>query len=178
MCVVVIQNLLKMVLDEKEGGRTPLGDLTNISSQGTTVIDAKERRRQRDRAKRASMSAEERSEINKKRRESYQLKKGQLTTATISKGDDQILNNTNIQPPDDNDWLHYNMSYQPRDDDEELLQCSDAELELNSNRVQCGGNDSCQQSSMSYQPQNFDDLSNRLPGTMDLFLGLHEFDDS
>jgi len=108
MCVVVIQNLLKMVLDEKEGGRTPLGDLTNISSQGdygytilslsmkiqdfnklipgTTVIDAKERRRQRDRAKRASMSAEERSEINKKRRESYQLKKGQLTTATISKG--------------------------------------------------------------------------------------------
>jgi len=54
----------------------------------------------------------------------------------------------------------------------------DAELELNSNRVQCGGNDSCQQSSMSYQPQNFDDLSNRLPGTMDLFLGLHEFDDS
>lgn len=115
MCVVVIQNLLKMVLDEKEGGRTPLGDLTNISSQ---VIDAKERRRQRDRAKRASMSAEERSEINKKRHESYQLKKGQLTTATISKGDDQILNNTNIQPPDDNDWLHYNMSYQPRDDDE------------------------------------------------------------
>ena len=45
--------------------------------------DVKERKRDRERARFASMSEERRNELNKKRRELYQRKKGDATLSNI-----------------------------------------------------------------------------------------------
>ncbi|PUZ46464.1 hypothetical protein GQ55_7G080400 [Panicum hallii var. hallii] len=47
------------------------------------IIDPKQRRRKRDRARRASMSAEERALINQRRRQSYHAKKSQRSEEII-----------------------------------------------------------------------------------------------
>jgi hypothetical protein len=49
------------------------GHTNNISP----ALDAKERRSQRDRERYAAISVEQRNEVNKRRRESHQQKKGQ-----------------------------------------------------------------------------------------------------
>ncbi|WVZ87230.1 hypothetical protein U9M48_033904 [Paspalum notatum var. saurae] len=89
---------------------------------------------QRDRAKRASMSAEERDERNTKRRESYHLKKCQKMIDPCPKGDDHELYSENAQPTDDSDWLHTNVSYQPltNDGDDIINDLSGDENKLNS----------------------------------------------
>ncbi|KAG2570173.1 hypothetical protein PVAP13_7KG031581 [Panicum virgatum] len=51
--------------------REPFGDLTN-----TPRADSKELKRQRDRARSASLTEEQKSERNKRRREAYRRKKG------------------------------------------------------------------------------------------------------
>ncbi|WVZ91439.1 hypothetical protein U9M48_037608 [Paspalum notatum var. saurae] len=94
-------SVFRMVLDEIPGGRTPFQNLTNVNRKGTPVDDVNERRRQKDRAKRASMSVEEKNEMNKKRRESRHLKIAQHTIGACSKDNDH-------QNADNNDWLHTN----------------------------------------------------------------------
>ncbi|WVZ67867.1 hypothetical protein U9M48_016889, partial [Paspalum notatum var. saurae] len=64
------------------GGRTPFTDISNNiggdqdeQKLQSPTIDAKERKRQRDRERYASMSVEKRKDINKKRREACQRNK-------------------------------------------------------------------------------------------------------
>ncbi|KAJ1270504.1 hypothetical protein BS78_06G056900 [Paspalum vaginatum] len=70
---------------KKSNCDTPFKDLSNNtyaggqhSSNSSTVVDAKARRREMDRAGATSMTNEQKSELNEKRRESYQLNKDEI----------------------------------------------------------------------------------------------------
>ncbi|PVH39227.1 hypothetical protein PAHAL_5G459700 [Panicum hallii] len=92
---------------EMSGDRTPLGDMTNIisgcqnsSNTRLQLIDhANERKRERERARYATMSDEKKMEINKKRHEAH---------------GNAALNNENVDLDENNNWLHTNESYQPQ----------------------------------------------------------------
>jgi hypothetical protein len=61
-----------------------IGPVKNTSSAGNSI----ERKRQRDRERRATMSVQQRNEFNKKRREERQRKKGQNVMPNVSGGDE------------------------------------------------------------------------------------------
>ncbi|RLN34422.1 uncharacterized protein C2845_PM03G21140 [Panicum miliaceum] len=73
--------------DGKNGSRLAFGDLTNVHTQGADAtsdwrpktIDPKELKRQRERARSSAMTVEQRDARNKRRREDYARKKGQIT---------------------------------------------------------------------------------------------------
>ncbi|OQU80449.1 hypothetical protein SORBI_3007G130200 [Sorghum bicolor] len=101
---------------ENNSGRTPLGNLTNTANAGcqsvsnslTPVDDAKKRKRERERAR----YAEQRNEINMKRREKYHIKKQQSTLTDRWRADGVVLGE-DTDNDESNDWLHRNDSYQP-----------------------------------------------------------------
>ncbi|WVZ63160.1 LOW QUALITY PROTEIN: hypothetical protein U9M48_012816 [Paspalum notatum var. saurae] len=110
------------------------GDQNEPNLQSPT-IHAKERKRQRDRERYASMSVEKRKEINKKRREARQRNKGRpiilgSSTEDMDTDTQQLhINQTsevvnieasgymptgseeNMDPCDNSDWLHRNEAY-------------------------------------------------------------------
>ncbi|WVZ92723.1 hypothetical protein U9M48_038767 [Paspalum notatum var. saurae] len=126
-------------------GRTPLADIANnIGGHQdepnvlTLIIDAKERKRQRDRERYAAMSEKKRDEKNKKRREARQRNKGRLMmpgsstedmgadtqqlhmnqtskAVNIEESVDMATGSGNVQedmdPDDNSDWLHRNETY-------------------------------------------------------------------
>ncbi|WVZ85139.1 hypothetical protein U9M48_032090, partial [Paspalum notatum var. saurae] len=102
----------KMDPMKNNGGRTPFKDLTNTTSWGDQDasnslpqdIDPKERKRQRDRERWATMSAEQNIEKNKRRREARQQNKGQPILPELSKDGDV---------EGDDEWLHRNETYEP-----------------------------------------------------------------
>ncbi|KAG0550180.1 hypothetical protein BDA96_01G317100 [Sorghum bicolor] len=135
-------NIFYMDPVENNSGRTPLGNLTNTANAGcqsvsnslTPVDDAKKRKRERERAR----YAEQRNEINMKRREKYHIKKQQSTLTDKSRGDipnklktnlcalpfssylwcnnyvtDGVVLGEDTNNDESNDWLHRNDSYQP-----------------------------------------------------------------
>ncbi|RLN07919.1 uncharacterized protein C2845_PM11G02910 [Panicum miliaceum] len=69
---------------QRNGVRAPFGDQTNTTSRGAQTalsswsldVDQKELKRQRERARYAAMSDEQKDARNKKRREEYMRKKG------------------------------------------------------------------------------------------------------
>ncbi|PWZ30743.1 hypothetical protein Zm00014a_021326 [Zea mays] len=98
-------------------GRTPFTDISNTIITGNQnesnslgpIVDAKERKRQRDRERYAAMTVEEKNEKNRKRREARQRNKGLSIEPLSSRdGDEQV----NLDPDDDNDWLHRNETFQ------------------------------------------------------------------
>ncbi|KAJ1279056.1 hypothetical protein BS78_04G125800 [Paspalum vaginatum] len=92
-------------------GLPTAGPNNAISPAGNSI----ERKRQRDRERHAKMSAEQRDEINKRRREastnSRQQNKGQNMTPNVSGDGDE----ENMDPDDDIDSLHRNETYQAND---------------------------------------------------------------
>ncbi|KAJ1257474.1 hypothetical protein BS78_K018400 [Paspalum vaginatum] len=92
---------------KKNGGRTPFKDLTNTTSWGDQDasnsvqhdIDSKERKRQRDKERWATMSAEQKIEKNKRHREARQRTRGQPLLPEISKDGDV---------EEEDEWLHRN----------------------------------------------------------------------
>ncbi|KAL6646865.1 hypothetical protein ACP70R_015559 [Stipagrostis hirtigluma subsp. patula] len=111
---------VSMDASENTGGRTPFSDLTNTKSAGgngtsralTQNIDAKERKRQRDRERYANLTHEQRQERNRKQRESRQKKKAQIILAEVATDAFPQSNKENMRPTGSNDWLHRNDSYQ------------------------------------------------------------------
>ncbi|KAL6656895.1 hypothetical protein ACP70R_004675 [Stipagrostis hirtigluma subsp. patula] len=120
-----------MDLGKNNRGRTQFGDLAgtnytggqNACNPSAQIVDAKERKRKRERARYAAMSEEKRNERNKKRRESYQRKKkGQpKLLETFEGGGHAALNKENMDRAENNGWLHRNDSYKPRNVDEENI---------------------------------------------------------
>ncbi|PWZ33301.1 ATP-dependent DNA helicase PIF1 [Zea mays] len=84
------------------------GPIKNTPSTGNSI----ERKRQRDRERRATMSAEQRNEYNNKRRQMRQRNKGQNVMPAISGDGDKKVN---VDPDDDSDWLHRNETFQSND---------------------------------------------------------------
>uniref|UniRef100_A0A804N674 ATP-dependent DNA helicase n=2 Tax=Zea mays TaxID=4577 RepID=A0A804N674_MAIZE len=118
--------------------RTPFTNISNTIITGNQnesnslgpIVDARERKRQRDRERYAAMTVEQKNEKNRKRREARQRNKGLpiktqssidsfpddcstidfkiLSTQGIAGGDEQV----NVDPDDDSDWLHRNETFQ------------------------------------------------------------------
>ncbi|AQK64980.1 hypothetical protein ZEAMMB73_Zm00001d013988 [Zea mays] len=84
------------------------GPIKNTPSAGNSI----ERKRQRDRERRATMSVEQRNEYNNKRRQMRQRNKGQNVMPDVSGDGD---NKVNVDPDDDSDWLHRNETFQTND---------------------------------------------------------------
>ncbi|PWZ34005.1 hypothetical protein Zm00014a_020355 [Zea mays] len=98
-------------------GRTPFTDISNTIITGNQnesnslgpIVDAKERKRQRDRERYAAMTVEEKNEKNRKRREARQRNKGLSIEPLSSRGGDKQVN---LDACDDSDWLHRNETFQ------------------------------------------------------------------
>ncbi|PWZ38775.1 hypothetical protein Zm00014a_017793 [Zea mays] len=98
-------------------GRTPFTDISNTIITGNQnesnslgpIVDAKERKRQRDRERYAAMTVEEKNEKNRKRREARQRNKGLSIEPLSSRGGDEQVN---LDACDDSDWLHRNETFQ------------------------------------------------------------------
>eukprot|EP00267_Zea_mays_P047682 XP_020400166.1 uncharacterized protein LOC103638314 [Zea mays] len=84
------------------------GPIKNTPSAGNSI----ERKRQRDRERRATMSVEQRNEYNNKRCQMRQRNKGQNVMPAISGDGDKKVN---VDPDDDSDWLHRNETFQSND---------------------------------------------------------------
>ncbi|AQL03309.1 hypothetical protein ZEAMMB73_Zm00001d045848 [Zea mays] len=85
-----------------------VGPIKNTPSAGNSI----ERKRQRDRERRATMSVEQRNEYNNKRCQMRQRNKGQNVMPAISGDGDKKVN---VDPDDDSDWLHRNETFQSND---------------------------------------------------------------
>ncbi|XP_021307444.1 uncharacterized protein LOC8066275 isoform X2 [Sorghum bicolor] len=94
---------------QKSGSRAPLGDKTNT----TKNADAKDHKREKDRARWHAMSQEQKDEKNKRRRESYHNKKNKHQVTEATNDDDVASNKENMDPAETNDWLHRNDLYDP-----------------------------------------------------------------
>ncbi|ONM27260.1 hypothetical protein ZEAMMB73_Zm00001d007637 [Zea mays] len=130
-------------------GRTPFTDISNTIITGNQnesnslgpIVDAKERKRQRDRERYAAMTVEEKNEKNRKRREARQRNKG-LSIEPLSSREDvntdqacEVVSfpddcstidfthlstqdiaggdeQVNLDACDDSDWLHRNETFQ------------------------------------------------------------------
>ncbi|PWZ39015.1 Beta-adaptin-like protein C [Zea mays] len=130
-------------------GRTPFTDISNTIITGNQnesnslgpIVDAKERKRQRDRERYAAMTVEEKNEKNRKRREARQRNKG-LSIEPLSSREDvntdqacEVVSfpddcstidftnlstqdiaggdeQVNLDAYDDSDWLHRNETFQ------------------------------------------------------------------
>ncbi|ONM31301.1 hypothetical protein ZEAMMB73_Zm00001d040413 [Zea mays] len=130
-------------------GRTPFTDISNTIITGNQnesnslgpIVDAKERKRQRDRERYAAMTVEEKNEKNRKRREARQRNKG-LSIEPLSSIEDvntdqacEVVSfpddcstidftnlstqdiaggdeQVNLDAYDDSDWLHRNETFQ------------------------------------------------------------------
>ncbi|PWZ32213.1 60S ribosomal protein L2, mitochondrial [Zea mays] len=125
-----------LVMDQigYNAGRTPFTDISNTIITGNQnesnslgpIVDAKERKRQRDRERYVAMTVEEKNEKNRKRREAQDVNTDQacevvsfpdgcstidftnLSTQDIAGGDEQV----NLDAYDDSDWLHRNETFQ------------------------------------------------------------------
>uniref|UniRef100_A0A804MSW3 Uncharacterized protein n=1 Tax=Zea mays TaxID=4577 RepID=A0A804MSW3_MAIZE len=84
------------------------GPIKNTPLAGNSI----ERKRQRDRERRATMSVEQRNEYNNKRRQMRQRNKGQNVMPDVSGDGDK---KENVDPDDDSDWLHRNETFQSND---------------------------------------------------------------
>ncbi|PWZ25627.1 hypothetical protein Zm00014a_023507 [Zea mays] len=139
-----------LVMDQigYNAGRTPFIDISktiitgnqNESNSLGPIVDAKERKRQRDRERYAAMTVEEKNEKNRKRREAHQRNKG-LSIEPLSSREDvtdqacEVVSfpddcstidftnlstqdiadgdeQVNLDPDDDSDWLHRNETFQ------------------------------------------------------------------
>ncbi|PWZ52035.1 1,4-dihydroxy-2-naphthoyl-CoA synthase, peroxisomal [Zea mays] len=116
--------------------RTPCADISNTINTGDQngsnslrpIVDAKERKRQRDKERYATMSDEQKNEKNKKRREARLRNKElnkkrheasqrndcQNMMPNAPRGGDEKVN---VDPDDDSDWLHINYTLQSNDID-------------------------------------------------------------
>lgn len=92
-----------MESDKSHQGRRPLGDLTNVT------LDPKERKRERERARNAALTEEQREEKNRKRREAYARNNRK---AKKIEGDSVVSSNKGDIDPND-DWLHRNDMFTP-----------------------------------------------------------------
>jgi hypothetical protein len=63
----------------------------NESNSLGPIVDAKERKRQRDRERYAAMTVEEKNEKNRKRREARQRNKGLSIEPLSSRGDEKLI---------------------------------------------------------------------------------------
>uniref|UniRef100_A0A804U9Y7 tRNA (guanine(9)-N(1))-methyltransferase n=1 Tax=Zea mays TaxID=4577 RepID=A0A804U9Y7_MAIZE len=81
------------------------GPIKNTPLAGNSI----ERKRQRDRERRATMSVEQRNEYNNKRRQMRRRNKGQNVMPDVSGDGD---NKVNVDLDDDSDWLHRNETFQ------------------------------------------------------------------
>ncbi|KAL5647771.1 hypothetical protein ACJX0J_042126, partial [Zea mays] len=84
------------------------GPIKNTPSAGNSI----ERKRRRDRERRATMSVEQRNEYNNKHRQMHQRNKGQNVMPDVSGDGDKKVN---VDPDDDSDWLHRNKTFQSND---------------------------------------------------------------
>ncbi|XP_020404108.1 uncharacterized protein [Zea mays] len=116
--------------------RTPCADISNTINTGDQngsnslrpIVDAKERKRQRDKERYATMSDEQKNEknkkrqearlrnkeLNKKRPEASQRNDCQNMMPNAPRGGDEKVN---VDPDDDSDWLHINYTLQSNDID-------------------------------------------------------------
>ncbi|PWZ37109.1 hypothetical protein Zm00014a_013946 [Zea mays] len=84
------------------------GPIKNTPLAGNSI----ERKRQRDRERRATMSVEQRNEYNNKRRQMRRRNKGQnVMPDVLGDGDNKV----NVDLDDDSDWLHRNETFQTND---------------------------------------------------------------
>ncbi|PWZ23284.1 ATP-dependent DNA helicase PIF1 [Zea mays] len=116
--------------------RTPCADISNTINTGDQngsnslrpIVDAKERKRQRDKERYATMFDEQKNEKNKKRREAclrnkelnkkrpeaIQRNNCQNMMPNTPRGGDEKVN---VDPDDESDWLHINYTLQSNDID-------------------------------------------------------------
>lgn len=142
---------------ENTGARTPFEDLSNTTYSGEQFVDAKKRKTEMQRARRATMSEEKRNKINRKRREARQQRKVQSMLPESSTGDDVTCTNVSSRPlshsisytvmcpfvggeatlnkeneyvDESGDWLHRNNSYQPHCIDVDSISTEKKENEI------------------------------------------------
>ncbi|XP_066379280.1 uncharacterized protein [Miscanthus floridulus] len=102
MCVSFQQQVVSLKVDlcfmdpeKNSSARTPFGDLTNTTNAGSQSVsnsriqvdDPMERKRRRERARRAAMTKEQKVEINRKQRENYHKRKAQAMLVRESEDD-------------------------------------------------------------------------------------------
>ncbi|XP_066350444.1 uncharacterized protein [Miscanthus floridulus] len=127
----------------------PLRDLSNQINEGvesgsnplTQVSDPRELKRQRDRARleerHVAMIEEQRSKINRKRREAHHKKKANSKNDKLSIDGDVATDIENTVDTENNDWLHINQSYQPVRIGECSLTSVDNSSIIDLNKIPC-----------------------------------------